>query len=209
MHAVHTEKSRMIGGNSRKSSKRTSNRSVYFIRKHEHFFLRICCNQSSAKINYRTFCRINIIRRLFNTNFLCRIRFLFFHRSLRFVFTFCGLYVFRNVYKHRSGSSRLRNNKCFTNCICQIFNFFHKIIMFGNRQCNAGNIYFLKAIRADLRRRDITANSNYRNRIEIRCCNPCNDVSSSRSGCSNDYTDFSGGSCITVCGMRRPLLKYD
>ena len=78
--------------------------------------------------------------------------------------------------------------------------------MLRNRQCDAGNIYFLKAVSGQQIVGNIAGNSDHGDRIHISGGNTGDKVSSTGAGSGNDYAASAGSTGIAVSGMGSTLF---
>ncbi len=206
MHALHSEKTRMVGRDARYSHERAAYRRVDHIGKAQHLLLSTCGYHTAAEVDVWTACGIDIIRSLLNAYLLGCLRRLGLCRRLRFIVAACDLNILGYVDEYRSGSAGCRKCKRLAYSVCKLLNSAHKIVVLRYRERNARDVYLLKAVGAYLSRGNVTADSNYRNGIEACGRNPGDKVRRAGTGGGYDYPDLSCGSCITVCGMCRPLL---
>ena len=103
-------------------------------------------------------------------------------------------------------ASAARDEKRLTHNFCYLIGASHKVIMFCDRQCNTGHIYFLKCIAADQVRGNLSRNKNHRYRIHHRRAQPRNKIARPRPARRDYHPDLPARPRIPVRHMCPTLL---
>ncbi len=116
------------------------------------------------------------------------------------------LRVLCNIHQHRAGTAGTRNLKRFTQHPRQVLGLVDEEVVFGHRQRNAGDVDFLKCVRAQHFARHVAGDAHDGDRVEHGGGDAGDEVGRAGTAGGNGHAHFARGARIAIGHVRRALL---
>ena len=170
------------------------------------FFARARNYHAAARVYQRTLCVRYYFRRLFGVTVgreFARLSF-YLRRGSKLVNRL--LYVFGNVYQHRSGSAAQGDFERFAYRVGKLAHVGNYKVVLCNGHCNALYVNLLKAVFSKRRNGHVARYGNERHAVHICGCYARNEVCRARTGGRHHNACLARCSRVAVGGVARALF---
>ena len=115
-------------------------------------------------------------------------------------------HIFRDIDHHGTRTAGTRNVEGLFHDVGHLSHVFDQEIVFDDGAGDANGVAFLKCIQSDGMCRNLAGDDDHGDAVHVGRGNTGNSVGHARTRCDQRYTDFTGGTCVAICGMNGCLL---